>query len=674
MGKKRAMMLGLDGADPLVVRRLIDMGRLPNMKRVLEEGVARGDLAMLGVLPSVTPPNWASLATGNSPITHGVTCYDNHTLGKDLGTGDVNWDSRRVESELIWESFARQGKRAIMLNYCEAWPPRSLNDNNIYIDGTGVVPFMRCEADCQKIVWLEKGDFQIEEQLHEVKNTNADCVITGEQYEKMAQENQVAAENEIDAEFGPLVEHPLKIVAPFKRARPTTESDIIRTPLKVPENWERELPKDALVAVVPLNGSLVRRYLVLSDDELTMYKNRRKDSPVHGKVKKGEWSRLIDDEFFKNDEKIHVQYRMRWLDESSTEDKIKLYISGAQNMDDLQYTYPREMGRKLFDEVGSCVNFAKYGQTETHDWEDNKILLESFEENIDWHARATHWLFKEYPDWDLYYIHLHAIDLYNHWYINHCIPGSDECWDKYLELLYKLYEAHDAYIGEMLKYLDDDTNIFICSDHGAVPNSVGDVNPGIGGIPGLFYGVMEELGYTVMCKDENGNPAIDWSKTKAISQRSSYIYINLKGRDPEGIVEPEDYEQTVQDVISDLYNYRHPQTGKRVVSFCMTREEMEFVGMGGEHVGDILVQLVPTYCMEHANCPSSCSNENFSLQNLCMMIGGGFKKGAEIKRAVHITDVVPTICYLTNTEVPSNVEGGVIWQALEGFEEKEYHV
>ena len=106
----------------------------------------------------------------------------------------------------------------------------------------------------------------------------------------------------------------------------------------------------------------------------------------------------------------------------------------------------------------------------------------------------------------------------------------------------------------------------------------------------------------------------------------------------------------------------------------MTREEMEFVGMGGEHVGDILVQLVPTYCMEHANCPSSCSNENFSLQNLCMMIGGGFKKGAEIKRAVHITDVVPTICYLTNTEVPSNVDGGVIWQALEGFEEKEYHV
>ena len=54
------------------------------------------------------------------------------------------------------------------------------------------------------------------------------------------------------------------------------------------------------------------------------------------------------------------------------------------------------------------------------------------------------------------------------------------------------------------------------------------------------------------------------------------------------------------------------------------------------------------------------------------MIGGGFKKGVLFNRIVRITDVVPTICYLTNTSVPSNVEGGVIWQALDGFEEKHY--
>ncbi|MBR2009276.1 MAG: alkaline phosphatase family protein, partial [Peptococcaceae bacterium] len=580
MSKKRAMMLGLDGADPFIIKKLIADGRMPNMKRVLEEGTANPNLSMLGAFPSVTPPNWASLATGNWPRTHGITCYDNHTLGKDLGIGEMNWDSRRVESELIWETFAKENKRCIMMNYCEAWPPRVLDDKNIFIDGTGVVPFMRSVIDYQKVVWMEKGDFPIEERLHEVKNSTADCVITGDQFEEMAKSGKL--EN-TDSLFGPVVEHDLKIVAPFKRARPVEEADNIRTPLKAPENWARELPEDALVAVVPLNNSLVRRYFVLTGDTITIYKNRREDSDILGVVKKGEWSEQIKDLYMKNDEPVNVIYRVRWLAEASTNEKIKIYISSAQNMDDLRYTYPQDMGRKMFDAVGSPCGFAKYGQTETADWEGNNVLLESFRENINWHSRATHWLFNEYPDWDLYYIHLHAIDLYNHWYINRCIPGSDPYWENYLELLYGVYEAHDAYIGEMLKYMDENTSIFVCSDHAAVPNSVGDINPGIAGIPGLFYGVMEELGFTKTYTDENGKTQIDWSQTKAVSQRSSYIYINLKGRDPQGIVEPEDFEKTIDEVISALYNYRHPHTGKRVVAFCMTREEMEIVGMGGEH-------------------------------------------------------------------------------------------
>ena len=144
MEKKRAMMIGLDGADPYVIRRLIKSGKLPNLQRVIAEGVANEDLSMIGVLPSVTPPNWCSLATGNYPRTHGITCYNNHTLGKDLQTIEHNWDSRRVESELIWETFSRQNKKSIMLNYCEAWPPRFEDPNGIYIDGSGVIPFMRC--------------------------------------------------------------------------------------------------------------------------------------------------------------------------------------------------------------------------------------------------------------------------------------------------------------------------------------------------------------------------------------------------------------------------------------------------------------------------------------------------------------------------------------------------
>ena len=59
------------------------------------------------------------------------------------------------------------------------------------------------------------------------------------------------------------------------------------------------------------------------------------------------------------------------------------------------------------------------------------------------------------------------------------------------------------------------------------------VPPILGEYGGLNLGVMEELGYTVRKKDENGDPVdeIDWEKTRAVQIRSNYIYINLKGRD-----------------------------------------------------------------------------------------------------------------------------------------------
>lgn len=38
MSKRRAMMIGLDGADPVMVKKLIDEGRMPNMKKLLERG------------------------------------------------------------------------------------------------------------------------------------------------------------------------------------------------------------------------------------------------------------------------------------------------------------------------------------------------------------------------------------------------------------------------------------------------------------------------------------------------------------------------------------------------------------------------------------------------------------------------------------------------------------
>ena len=671
MKNKRVMMIGLDGADPLIVKELVEAGRMPNTKKLLEEGCAHESLSMLGVFPTVTPPNWCSIATGNYPRTHGVTCFYNHTLGKDFQINQANWDSRRVESELIWETYSKQNRRSIMLNYCEAWPPRLENDEyGVYIDGTGVMPFMRSVADHQKIVTVETGDFKYFEKAHAIKKSSNDCVIQGDQFKKMMGD----AKND-EKGFAPLVEFKSEVMTPGKNTRPNNESDIIKSPLEEPENWNAELPKGAKVATLIMNNGFVRRYAVIypSDgmhyDTVSIYKNRNATEPM-GTAKLKNWSEPIYDSYQRDDKTVKVAYIMYCLEMEADGSKAKFYISNAQDLDDAGYFYPKDVCHKLYENVGPMFSYAKFGTEYTR--EGQEILLQSFDMMHKWLADATEWLFEEYNDWELYYIHIHSVDFWAHRFIQYMLPGSFEDHEFMREMFLRLYESLDVFIGRMMKYLDGNTAIIVTSDHGEIPHHVGDENPGIGCLSGVTNAVMEQLGLTATYTDENGKLQIDWSKTTAVYQRSSYVYINVKGRDPYGIVEPEDYDKTVEDVISKLYAYRHPETGKRVIAFCMNKQEMESVGLGGPHCGDIFVQLQPTYCEEHAFTPSGTEFEGYSMHNLCILSGAGIKKGKYINRVIRAVDIAPTIAHLGNSRMPSNVEGGVIWQALEEFGEETY--
>jgi predicted AlkP superfamily phosphohydrolase/phosphomutase len=54
--------------------------------------------------------------------------------------------------------------------------------------------------------------------------------------------------------------------------------------------------------------------------------------------------------------------------------------------------------------------------------------------------------------------------------------------------------------------------------------------------------------------DENGNelPEVDMTKSKAIMTRCNSIYINVKGRDPHGIVDPEDKYELEKELKKNL--------------------------------------------------------------------------------------------------------------------------
>lgn len=674
MGKKRAMMIGLDGADPLVVKRLMESGDMPNLKAFIERGTTTEKYNMIGVLPSITPPNWASLATGNWPKNHGVTDFMNHTLGKPLDIFESNWDSRRVESELIWETFEAEGRKAIEVNYVEAWPPRVPDTKNIFIDGTGAIPFLRAYCDFQKIVTMQEGDFKMKEIPHFMDSSTADCVVYGDQIDEFYRPDPSFFERQMGGELL-FMDAPLEMPASVSVAVGAGEiangghADLVTTPLKDARlfGWDN-LPLGAKFCVIPMNRGLVRRYVVITPNENGVYDTMyfyqsKKDAQAQTFAKVDEWSDWIYDQFvLEGDVKARVCYKIRGVELSEDGSKGKFYLSHVLNLDDFSHYYPQDLGLELQKEVGPLLCFANCAP---YDPVGMNIVMETFEEIYDWQWRVTEYLLdKKEPDWDLYYTHLHAIDLINHWYLSHTVEGWDDNWQVYQETLHRIYRTMDRYIGQAMKYLDDDTMIIITSDHAAIPNNPNLPNPGFGEEL-INNGPMAEMGFMVL-DNSTFPPTVDWSKTRAVAVRSSYIYVNLKGREPHGIVEPEDYEKTVQEVISALYNYKHPETGERVISFCLTRSEMELVGMGGDHVGDILYQMVPGYNSEvHSNQPCTCEYYGYSMGNLFVMAGGGIRQNYILNRTVHAVDIVPTICEYCGVRQPKDVEGGVVYQAFE---------
>ena len=189
----------------------------------------------------------------------------------------MNWDSRRVHAEMIWEAFAAEGKKSIMLNYCEAWPPRTEDENSIFIDGTGVVPFLRSSVQFQKVVKM-KADYPTMKDIpHVVNQSSADCVVYNDQVEKFGKNDandaaaampQMSKEDLEAAMTGchftkdmPLESEAFVIKGmSAEEAGNSDSTDTLYTPIKDAEGWAFEIPEGAKEATITMNNSLQRRY------------------------------------------------------------------------------------------------------------------------------------------------------------------------------------------------------------------------------------------------------------------------------------------------------------------------------------------------------------------------------------------------------------------------------
>ena len=177
---------------------------------------------------------------------------------------------------------------------------------------------------------------------------------------------------------------------------------------------------------------------------------------------------------------------------------------------------------------------------------------------------------------------------------------------------------------------------------------------------------MREWGYTEVIYDADGNPTkeIDWSKTKAIASRMNSIYLNIKGRWPNGIVDPEDQYDLEAEIIAKLYDLRD-ENGHARVALALRNKDAVLLGLGGPECGDIIVFQAEQNLMDHGDSLStSLGLQHTSVSPIFVAAGRGIKENFKTTRYIREVDVAPTIATLLDVRMPNECEGAPAYQIL----------
>ena len=679
----KVAVLGVDAMDPRLTRKYIDMGIMPNTKKLLEAGAAREDLVLLGALPTVTPPQWTTLATGAYPSTHGITAF--YRQGGDLDMVNLNFDSTKCHAEQMWNVSAEAGKKTLVWHWPgSAWPPSSDSENLHVVDGTspGGVNMSSAQVDGEFIVMASDKNETIEYRSGAMTDAKVPCVVTGLGDDKPKQKSGGMAslmQRKMEDGFRLYIVNPNKDGQGGSNAIP---ADIAFSSIKPAEKWVAEIPADAKEFVILLSGGLIRRpALILKGedgkyDHIAIYKNKKQLEPMVT-IKNREYVRDIVDDCMKGDDMIKASRDMRVLEIAEDGSKVKMWVSASMNIEADMMWHPRALYKEIVDNVGypSPCSTLGFGDFELiYD-----CMHQCWEHVADFQADSLNYLM-ENNDYEVVFSHFHAPDLQKHMFIRDLAKGTENTTaEQYEFIMQEIYRQTDRYLGKFMHFLDKGWTLMVVSDHAQVCPKYG--LRGLGDT-GCNIQIMEELGYTVReVNPETGKKKrrMDWTKTTAVANREMHIYLNIKGRNQhtvkdadgneviiDGLIDPADQYEWEEKIITDLYNIKDKETGKRIIAWALRNKDAIALGLGGPDSGDIIYCMAEGYEHDHDDSMATALGEcDTSAGPIFLAAGPGIKKGVYTDRMIRQVDVAPTIASIMGLRMPAQCEGAPIYQIIE---------
>lgn len=673
---EKIIVLGVDGMDPRLTKKYIEMGLMPNTAEFIKRGSAREDLVLLGGQPTVTPPMWTTLATGAYPMTHGITGFNGqHPMRLDKLV--YNIDSRRCKAEPLWNVFAEAGKKTLVWHWPgSSWPPTSDNPNLSVVDGTSptvVNTNALVEYEAMLVASVKTPEATYREKS--AADANVPCVINQDdkkyemrEYTKTMSdwakpleytEGSYDEENKfliLKAEDG---EHTLS-EQPF---------DVMLSPIKDATGWANA-PADAKEIVFLFSQGRSRRVgLILKNeagiyDKVAIYKSKKATEPLAILENDVYYKDYLDEGFDYFGNKVTYNRNMRIIEMAEDGTYLKIWLSAGMNIADDTVWHPKDLYKRVCENVGYAQPLSIVGGGNM------KLITDcmgvTWDCVADYYADALNYCIEK-EGYEIIFSHLHNIDLQGHMYqkMLKYHDGNKITEEEAQIALQRVYVQTDKYLGKFLHLLDKGWTVMIVSDHAAVASENEPMF--IGDITGINVRLMEELGFTALKKDEAGNDLyqIDWSKTKAVASRSNHIYINLKGRERYGIVDPQDKYEVEEEVITALYGYKHPETGKRIIALALRNKDAVLLGLGGPESGDIIYFNAEGYNYDHSDSLSTTLGyQDTSVSPIFIGAGKGIKEGFTLPLYIRQVDVVPTMAVLGGVRMPAQCEGAPAYQIL----------
>ena len=498
---RKLIFLGLDGLDPRLAEQFMADGKLPNLARLAKQGSYS---RLRTTFPALSPVAWSTFATGVSPARHNIFDF----LNRDLKSYLPQLSSSKVTGS---RKFWKIGRFRIPLDR----------------------PFAELKRKSQPF-WKILGEHRIGCTILRLPITFPPEKFNGRLLSAMCTPDLKGTQGSFSyfTTRSEAAEYTGGARFPLGRSGEDLEGS-----LEGPENFVVEEGGPLCIPFRISSGSILR---------------------IEGKsfkLKPGEyspWIRLT----FRTPLGIKANGIARFLI-TETAPEFSMYVTPIQIDPEnpaLPISHPSYYAVYLAKLIGS---FATLGMAEDT-WALNEGVIDEkafLEQTYLTHSERETMFFNalERTRHGVVACVFDATDRVQHMFYRHLGKNGNSAIED-------LYRRADALVGKTLQYVDDQTALFVLSDHGFAAFRRG-VN--------LNTWLLRNGYLALKSGHTEGGPyfeGVDWSRTRAYALGLSGVYLNLRGREAAGIVEPGDEAIALEkELAGRLSNLRDDELDKTAI-------------------------------------------------------------------------------------------------------------